>query len=59
MIESYQRAMPLVRGGEREPAGLYQVNIRIPESAPAGDEVPLRLSVPNGRNDSVLIAIRP
>jgi uncharacterized protein (TIGR03437 family) len=39
-------------------AGLYQINIRTPASAPAGDDVPLQVSMPNGASDTATIAIR-
>jgi uncharacterized protein (TIGR03437 family) len=41
-------------------AGLYQVNVQIPAGAPAGDDVPLTVTMPNGQADSsTTIAIRP
>ncbi len=40
-------------------AGLYQVNLQIPPAAPAGDDVPVTITMPNGRSDTVTIAIRP
>jgi uncharacterized protein (TIGR03437 family) len=41
-------------------AGLYQVNVQIPAGAPAGDDVPLNVTMPNGQADgSTTIAIRP
>jgi uncharacterized protein (TIGR03437 family) len=41
-------------------AGLYQVNVQIPAGAPAGDDVPLNVTMPNGQADSsATIAIRP
>ncbi|MBK5293114.1 MAG: hypothetical protein JJE04_15760 [Acidobacteriia bacterium] len=39
-------------------AGLYQVNIQVPEGAPAGDEVPMKITMPNGRSDTLPIAVR-
>ena len=40
-------------------AGLYQINVRIPESAPSGDDVPFQITMPNGQVDaSTSIAIR-
>ncbi len=39
-------------------AGLYQVNVRVPLGAPAGDEIPVRVSAPNGLGDTATIAIR-
>jgi uncharacterized protein (TIGR03437 family) len=38
-------------------AGLYQVNVVVPGSAPAGDAVPVRITMPNGLNDEAPIAI--
>ena len=39
-------------------AGFYQINVRIPESASSGDDVPLRITMPNGQVDaSTSIAI--
>lgn len=41
-------------------AGLYQVNVQIPAGAPAGDDVPLNVTMPNGQADSsTTIAIGP
>jgi len=41
-------------------AGLYQVNVQVPAGAPAGDDVPLNVTMPNGQADSsTTIAIRP
>jgi uncharacterized protein (TIGR03437 family) len=40
-------------------AGLYQVNVLVPEGAPAGDEVHLEMVMPNGSTASTLIAIQP
>ena len=37
--------------------GLYQVNIRIPESAPAGDAVPLALTIGGVSSNAVTIAV--
>ena len=42
-------------------AGLYQVNVRIPTTAPIGDDVPLTITVPRengGRGDRVTLAIQ-
>ncbi len=39
-------------------AGLYQINIRTPQSAPAGDDVAIQVAMPNGRSDTATIAIR-
>ncbi|MBZ5585366.1 MAG: hypothetical protein LAQ30_24820 [Acidobacteriia bacterium] len=40
-------------------AGLYQINIQIPDSAPAGDYVPIVVTMPNGsKDDTTTIAIR-
>jgi uncharacterized protein (TIGR03437 family) len=38
--------------------GVYQVNAVIPESAPAGDAVPVALTVENLRSNTVTIAVR-
>src|SRR5262249_53816495 len=38
-------------------AGLYQVNVRVPYGAPAGDEVPIKITMPDGSTDSAMIAI--
>jgi len=38
-------------------AGLYQINFRVP-AAPAGDEVHIRVSTPDGLFDTATIAIR-
>jgi uncharacterized protein (TIGR03437 family) len=41
-------------------AGLYQMNVQIPPGAPAGDDVQLIVTMPNGQADSsTTIAIRP
>ena len=40
-------------------AGLYQINVKVPEGAPTGDAVLLTISMPNGRSDSASIAIGP
>ncbi len=40
-------------------AGLYQINVKVPEGAPTGDAVPLTLAMPNGRSDTASVAIRP
>ena len=40
-------------------AGLYQVNVEVPQSVPAGDAVLMTVSMPNGRSDSASVAIRP
>lgn len=39
-------------------AGLNQINIRTPASVPAGDDVAVRVSMPNGMSDTATIAIR-
>ena len=39
-------------------AGLYQINIQIPRSAPSGDDVPASITMPNQTSDSATIAIR-
>ncbi len=40
-------------------AGLYQVNVVVPEAAPAGDEVLLEIRMPNGSSAAALIAVQP
>lgn len=41
-------------------AGLYQLNVLVPSAAPAGDDIPLAVTMPNGQSDaSTTIAIRP
>lgn len=40
-------------------AGLYQINAVVPAGVVPGDEVPIRLSMPNESSASALIAIRP
>jgi uncharacterized protein (TIGR03437 family) len=39
-------------------AGRYQVQFRIPDSAPVGDDVPIALNMPGSATDSATIAIR-
>ena len=39
-------------------AGLYQINVRVPPGAPAGDEVLLSITSRNGLSDTATIAIR-
>jgi uncharacterized protein (TIGR03437 family) len=39
-------------------AGVYQIDIKIPPGVPAGDSVPLAISMPNGFSDAAPIAIR-
>ena len=39
-------------------AGLYQINIRVPNGAPAGDDVAVQVSMPNGTSDTATIAVR-
>lgn len=39
-------------------AGLYQINLRIPGSAPIGDDVAVTISMPDGPSDTATIAIR-
>jgi uncharacterized protein (TIGR03437 family) len=39
-------------------AGLYQVNLQIPPGAPAGDDVAVTISMPDGPSDTATIAIR-
>jgi uncharacterized protein (TIGR03437 family) len=38
-------------------AGLYQINVQIPASAPTGDDVPITLSVAGSSTDTATIAI--
>jgi uncharacterized protein (TIGR03437 family) len=38
-------------------AGLYQVNVQVPNSAPAGDDVPIRITLPDGSTDGATIAV--
>jgi uncharacterized protein (TIGR03437 family) len=40
-------------------AGLYQVNVVVPEGVPAGDEILLEITMPNGATTSALIAVQP
>ena len=40
-------------------AGLYQINIRVPDGVPLGDSVVMVLSMPNGLSHQLPIAIRP
>jgi len=39
-------------------AGLYQVNFQVPPGAPAGDDVPVKITMPGGASDTASIAIR-
>jgi uncharacterized protein (TIGR03437 family) len=39
-------------------AGLYQVNARVAVATPEGDEVPLKVTMPNGKSDTATIAVR-
>ncbi len=40
-------------------AGLYQVNVEVPQGVPTGDAVSMTLTMPNGRSDSASVAISP
>ena len=40
-------------------AGLYQVNLKLPEGVAPGEEVPVRVEMPNGLGDTATIAIQP
>jgi uncharacterized protein (TIGR03437 family) len=39
-------------------AGLYQINVQVPQGAPIGDQLPLKISSANGASDTTTIAIR-
>ena len=39
-------------------AGMYQINVQVPRGAPTGDDVPLKITMPNGLSDSATIAVR-
>ncbi len=39
-------------------AGLYQVNVAVPAGAPAGDDVPMTIAMPDSITDTATIAIR-
>jgi len=39
-------------------AGLYQINVRVPQGVPAGDDVAVKVSMPNGTSDAATLAIR-
>jgi uncharacterized protein (TIGR03437 family) len=39
-------------------AGLYQINFQVPPGAPAGDDVPVKITMPGGASDSATLAIR-
>jgi uncharacterized protein (TIGR03437 family) len=39
-------------------AGIYQINLQIPASAPAGDDVPITLSIAGSTTDSATISIQ-
>jgi len=39
-------------------AGQYQVNFQVPPGAPAGDDVPVKITMPGGASDTATIAIR-
>ncbi len=54
-----QNAPVLFSGVSPGFAGLYQINVQIPAAAPAGDYVPIVVTMPNGsKDDSTTIAIR-
>jgi uncharacterized protein (TIGR03437 family) len=38
-------------------AGLYQINVTIPDGVPAGDNVPVLVTMPSGSADTVTIAV--
>ena len=40
-------------------AGLYQLNVTIPQDAPTGDSVPLAIETPWSFHDQVDIAVAP
>ncbi|MEO8027714.1 MAG: hypothetical protein ABI823_14625, partial [Bryobacteraceae bacterium] len=40
-------------------AGLYQINIVVPNGVSPGDNVPIVVTMPDGSNDTVTVAIRP
>jgi uncharacterized protein (TIGR03437 family) len=39
-------------------AGLYQLNVRVPGAVPDGDDVPVRVVMPDGSSDTATIAVR-
>lgn len=49
---------PLPRDLTPGNAGLYQINLKVPQGAPIGDAVPLTIAISNGRSDSASVAIR-
>ena len=40
-------------------AGLYQINVQVPQGVPSGDQVSVKILTANGLNDISTIAIRP
>ena len=40
-------------------AGLYQINIFVPSAVSPGDDIPIVVTMPDGRSDAVTAAIRP
>jgi uncharacterized protein (TIGR03437 family) len=38
-------------------AGLYQINVQIPDGVPTGDDVPIVITIPNGSSDTVTIGV--
>jgi len=40
-------------------AGLYQINVQVPQGVPVGDQVSLNISTANGLGDTATIAIQP
>jgi uncharacterized protein (TIGR03437 family) len=38
--------------------GLYQINVQVPATAPAGDAVPVTLSIGNGTSNTVTLAVQ-
>ena len=40
-------------------AGLYQINVTIPDLVPTTDDVPVVVTMPGGSTDTVTIAIQP
>jgi uncharacterized protein (TIGR03437 family) len=38
-------------------AGLYQVDVQIPDSVAVGSDIPLQISMPEGLSDTATIAV--